>query len=83
MAQKSSKERARVNYKEKRELSEKAYDEFINTRVRIVFVDSKVIEAIVLKQYTYEIIVDKFNKEKTETKKTLVSKHSIRYMEEL
>lgn len=83
MAEKNSKQRAAENYKEKISLSAKAYEEFVGSRVRIVFVDSKVIEAIVLKQFTYEIIVNKFNKDKTETKKTLISKHSIRYMEEL
>lgn len=83
MAEKSSKQRAAQNYKQKRELSARAFEEFVGSRVRIVFVDSKVIEAIVLKQYTYEIIVDKFNKDKTETNKALISKHSIRYMEEL
>jgi GTP-binding protein EngB required for normal cell division len=83
MAEKSSKQRASDNYKQKRKLSARAFEEFINSRVRIVFNDSKVIEAIVLKQYTYEIIVDKFNKDKSETKKALISKQSIRYMEEL
>lgn len=41
----------------------------VSSKFRIVFVDSKVIEVIVLKQYTYEIIVDKFSKDKTESKK--------------
>lgn len=83
MSEKKSKQRATENYKQKKELSARAFEEFVGSRVRIVFNDSKVIEALVLKQYTYEIIVGKYNKDKSETKKTLITKQSIRYMEEL